>query len=176
MANFSVNTWYQIANTIFARWSFGSGFGNDAGAVYFRPTNTSAPSQQWQILTLDENTYIFRTRGLGSSTCLSSFCQDSSLCANTTSADMHVDSSNDIHEIEARFKWSLFPARDETFYMTNQANGTSWFLLPRGDGENSVHIVGGVTDYRWSFSSISPIDDPEFLTSSTSVSARSLQR
>lgn len=168
MANFEINRWYQlyldqnndhaIAGTELNRTN------GTEGAVFYRPTNTSAGQQWWQIYSIDDTYYVLRTRAGGPDGFLGARYEPTERTPGRTRAYMAQGNTSD----DSVF-WKISPWGDGTFYMTNKQNGTEWNLGQAMVG-NDVTVVldsnktGTPGTQRFSFRALNKIGTDNFST------------
>lgn len=132
------------------------GKGKTGAAVVFNPTNTTKPTQRWQVFQLNSTTWTLRCNESGPNAWLGA----------TGTAD---DSSpylarGDVAGDDAF--WTIAPWGDETWYLYNAANGSDSHLQKNGNGlmAMSPNITAPQGGQRWSFDKIEAINDEQYST------------
>lgn len=161
MANFDIDKWYQLYlnqdnDYAFAGTELDRANGTE-GAVFYRPSNTSAGRQWWQLYAMDDTYYVLRTRAGGPDAFLGARYASEEKTPGQTRAYMIQGNMSD----DSVF-WKISPWGDGTFYMTNKQNGTDWNLGRTRNGQNvTVVLDSNKTDtpamQRFSFQALNNI-------------------
>ncbi|KAL5417364.1 hypothetical protein PMIN03_000160 [Paraphaeosphaeria minitans] len=149
MSNFDENQWYHVyvggnkGNSFVGTYLvFGNPHLEDTtkhnttiGTV-FKSTNQieskAEPTQFWQIISVDDEYYVLRTRAGGAHGYLSTFyAEDRTNLTSRTLARMTRDNVSD-----ASVYWKIQSWRDGTFQLTNKKNGTDWLLEIGGEHDD----------------------------------------
>lgn len=172
LPKFDDNTWYQVLFQLDGTPVPIGGGSVEYEAVHWYYSNASDPLQQWQILTLNASsstpTYMFRLRNLVNSY-LEVYCSDPTTPCNqgtNTRAILEIEQSP--NTVGKKGMWSITDSNqnDNTYRLVNQQNATNYFLDQDTNAvvflnNGSVPGEGG----KWTFSSISAINNAQFSTS-----------
>jgi hypothetical protein len=167
MSLFDQNTWYQITIPLFKNMSMlglhpNQDTGNTAAAVFFQITNTTKPSQRWQIWHIQDNTYVLRSEASGPKNYLA-------VRANTTTEREAGGTTAIIRRVDAAGKeafWRLNPFSNGGFGMVNAANGTNWRLFAKDKGLMAMtnNVKGEQDNQSFQFKKLEKITNEKFST------------
>ena len=120
------------------------------------PTNTSSPTQRWQVYQVNSTAWTLRCQESGPNAWLGA-----TGTANDTAAYL---ARGDV--AGADVFWTIDPWRDSTWYMWNAANGSEYHLKKNSSNllEMSSNITAPMPGQRWTFEKIEAIDDPQYST------------
>jgi hypothetical protein len=167
------NTWYHITESVVGfTGSLGSASApdTDAVAVFIHAFNASDPGDSWQIFSLTNTTFAFRSR-LGTS----QHQLDVSLSPVDTESGQRQLRLSPTDPMSLSQQWTIqrWKDREGTWKLQNLAKGTSHSLAVH-DGIWGPPIMSSVSTeegtqhdaQHWMFSSMGPIDDVAFSTTS----------
>lgn len=129
------------------------------GAAFFKDANLTNRDQQWQFFPVDSEFYVLRTNYSGPNGVLGTGLSDA--------GDMTVPSIYRANFTDDSVYWRVLPVvDDDTFTLSNKQNKSEWHLNRR---KNSLAMMTNITVgdeafQRFSFKSISAIDDMDFST------------
>ncbi len=177
MANFDPNQWYQLTvkSGIGVSMYGSSLFDHGLGTIYFKTTNTTLPTERWQLFPFNSSTYVLRSQDSGHNGYLAATYSVNETTPGQTRPEMRNYTLAD----NSMF-WRITPWGDGTFYLTNLANGTAWhlevnpdtlmamssnFTTPQDGGSFSFTQLGAINDQAFStinVSFLSPTTDFEW--------------
>jgi hypothetical protein len=160
------NQWYQLyVNEDKSQSLLGTSFftkGGTKGAVFFNTTNTTLPSQRWQIfpVTINSTTaYTIRSKDSGPNGFMgTAYSEDEDAEGKTRPSIFRGDvASNNVY-------WSFDSWGDGTSFLINTANGAAYHLNKKGNGimNMSPNISAPQNGQRWGFATIDKIDDEKY--------------
>jgi len=165
MANFNRNNWYQVTLKSGDVLSLASStVGNGAGSAFFQITNTSRPTQQWQLFGSEDGPYVVRSAEGGPTGYLTA--RPGSSVKTSVNSGNTVPGLSDYTVADKSMYWTIKPWGDGSFWMSNQANGTRWHLEreSNGLGAMSSNITAPQLGQSFVFKSLGKINDAKYST------------
>lgn len=164
--NIDSNAWFQInAPNKSSQQSFrGTILYQDGltGAVFFATTNTSANTQNWQLLPFNSTVYLIRCEASGPDAYLSVKLGDSTsgIVGNTIPYMALYNVTDD------SMFWSTGLWADGTVYFYSLANGSDWRLtmLDNSLMAMSSNITAPQIGQAFTYTKLSAIDDKQWST------------
>jgi streptogramin lyase len=165
MANFDNNYWYQMVLKSSSTLSFASStVTKGSGSAFFQVTNTTRPSQKWQVYGTANNTYVFRSSLGGPTGYLTA--HGNPVDKSTVNSGNTVPTVSDYTIADNSMYWSIKPWGDGSFWMENQANGSAWHLEKETTGlmTMSSNITKPQTGQSFEFKQLDQINDAKYST------------
>lgn len=164
MALFDTNQWYQITIPVYGKMSLVGLHpeqSNSAAAVFFQVTNTSSPSQHWQIFPTENDTYILRSKASSPGAYLA-VRQDATTDAKTVGSTAIMRKRESASD---EVFWKLDRFKNGGYRLINAANATNWNL--HANNASSIAMTndaaGDRDDERFSFTAFDqPINDVKY--------------
>ena len=158
MASFDPNVWYQVTESNVGFGSVLTNWGNNVTG--FQYWNSSDDAQYWQIMMTqdDSSVYAFRNKASGTLLALGVAFEPQEVDSSHTQPRLQP-----INLTENGQKWTFGGFGNNTFYIVNVENGSSYHLdvHPGNPVYMSSQTSAEPYDPRqhWEFQSISEIDD-----------------
>lgn len=161
MASFDSNIWYQMTEVHVGFGSVLTNWGSDLTG--FQYWNSSNHAQYWQIMSAqdDSSVFTFRNNASGPLVALGVASIPQETDPSHTEPRLQQINPNDNGQ-----KWRMGSFGNNTFYIVNVENGSSYHLdvHPGNPVYMSSQISVSPYDPRqhWEFQSIAPIDDSQW--------------
>jgi hypothetical protein len=165
MANFDNNHWYQMVTKTSNTLSFASSnLSKNSGSAFFQITNTTRPSQRWQIFSAPNSTYVFRSQEGGPKGYLTA--HGNPVDKSTVNSGNTIPTLTGYTLADDSMYWSIQPWGDGSFWMENQANGSDWHLEKETTGlmTMSSNLTEPQHGQSFLFKQLEPINDVKYST------------
>lgn len=175
---FDQNAWYSIkwplgtyltsADQLYAHYD-----GFDYGSAFLSPINQSDPihPHTWQLFPSSENAsqYIIRPQSTASPALLSAY-QEKVYDENACNDQCSTTTIGVTDKPDAATVWTVHPAENSYCFLSNNANGSDWYIAVDVDGGgpgswlNLASSGGNKSNMSFEFSKVKPIDNTAFST------------